>query len=89
MSISRPDILILSLAFDDAYLIARLSDGRTVTHPLEWYPRLFKARPDQRANYTLSGGGYGAHWEELDEDLSARGIAQGTPSFEYRPARKA
>jgi hypothetical protein len=88
MSTSQSEIRILSLAFDRDHLIAHLSDGRTVSNPLKWYPRLWNAPPAQRADYELSGNGYGVHWEKLDEDLSARGIADGIPSFEYRETRQ-
>ena len=42
-------------------------DGRTITVPLVWYPRLLNATPEQRAKWEVSGGGYGIHWEEIDE----------------------
>jgi len=84
MSISKNEIKILSLTFTDTHLTARLSDGRVVSNPLKWYPRLFKAAAKDRNAFEFSGDGYGVHWEKLDEDLSAKGIAAGIPSVEYR-----
>lgn len=80
----KASIRIHSLAFTPSCLIARLSDGRTVRHPLKWYPRLLRASVRDRKDFEISGGGYAVHWETLDEDLSARGIADGVPSLEYR-----
>ncbi len=57
-----------------------LVDGRTITVPLTWYPRLLHATPEQRANWRISGGGYGIHWPEIDEDLSTEGLLRGTPA---------
>lgn len=64
---------------DDA-LIVDLVDGRTITVPLTWYPRLLHATPQQRANWKICGGGYGIHWPDLDEDLSTAGLLRGAPA---------
>ena len=64
---------------DDA-LSVEMVDGRTVTVPLAWYPRLLHAIPEQRANWEIAGGGFGVHWPELDEDLSTEGILRGAPA---------
>ena len=55
-------------------------DGRTITVPLIWYPRLLAATPEQREKWQISGGGYGIHWEEIDEDLSAEGLLRSAPA---------
>jgi len=55
-------------------------DGRTITVPLAWYPRLLHATPEQRANWRIAGAGYGIHWPDLDEDLSTQGLLQGAPA---------
>ena len=55
-------------------LRVRLADGREVTVPLEWFPRLRAASPEQRAHYRLIGGGVGIHWPDLDEDISVEGL---------------
>ena len=54
-----------------------LMDGRTISVPLAWYPRLLAATKKQRENWESCGGGYGIHWEELDEDLSTEGLLLG------------
>jgi len=58
-------------------------DGRSVSLPLMWFPRLFRATQAQRNNYELMGKGYGVHWPNGDEDLSAKGLALGKPSIEF------
>jgi hypothetical protein len=57
-----------------------LFDGRTITVPLAWYPRLLHATPDQRSNWRIAGAGYGIHWPDLDEDLSTQGLLHGAPA---------
>jgi hypothetical protein len=57
-----------------------LFDGRTITVPLAWYPRLLHATSEQRANWHIAGAGYGIHWPDIDEDLSTRGLLQGAPA---------
>ena len=56
----------------DDPLIVDLADGRTITVPLAWFPRLPRATPKQRANWRLIGRGVGIHWEDVDEDISVR-----------------
>ena len=63
-----------SVEFTDDALIVHLVDGRTVTVPLEWFPRLRDATPDERADCRLIGRGVGIHWDRLDEDISVRGL---------------
>ena len=58
----------------DDELIVTLADGRRVSVPLGWFPRLLRATPEQRARWRLLGGGVGLHWEELDEDISVRSL---------------
>ena len=55
-------------------LIVTLADGRRVSAPLEWFPRLLRGTPEQRARWRLIGGGVGLHWEDLDEDISVRSL---------------
>jgi hypothetical protein len=57
-----------------------LIDGRTIIVPLTWYPRLLHATPTQRAHWRVSGGGFGIHWPEIDEDLSTEGLLRGAPA---------
>ena len=65
---------------NDDTLSVDLFDGRTITVPLAWYPRLLHATPEQRANWRIAGAGYGIHWPDLDEDLSTQGLLQGGPA---------
>ena len=64
-------------------LIVDFEDGRSVHLPLVWYPRLFRATRTQRDNYELMGRGFGVHWPDVDEDLSAAGLLAGRPSIEF------
>ena len=63
-----------SVELTDDALVVHLVDGRTVTVPLEWFPRLRDATPEERADWRLIGRGVGIHWERLDEDISVRGL---------------
>jgi len=63
-----------SVSFDRDMMHVRLTDGRIISVPLDWFPRLKKARPDQRENFRLVGGGIGLHWPDLDEDISVAGL---------------
>jgi hypothetical protein len=89
MNTSKHVAKIRSLAVTSSHLTAKFSDGRTVSNPLKWYPRLLKAAPKDRSAFEISGDGYAVHWEKLDEDLSAKGIAEGVPSLEYRSLARA
>jgi len=62
-----------------------LADGRRLSVPLVWFPRLVAATPDARARFELLGDGEGIHWPEADEDLSVAGLLVGAPSTGYRP----
>ncbi len=64
----------------DDELRVRLMDGRTISAPLAWYPRLLHATEQQRKNWKVSGGGYGIHWDDIDEDLSTEGLLRGAPA---------
>lgn len=63
-------------------VVVDLGDGRTITAPLTWYPRLLHASTGERRNWRLIGGGTGIHWPDLDEDLSIESILAGRPSAE-------
>jgi hypothetical protein len=71
-----------SVDVTDDELIVALKDGRTVSMPLAWYPRLLHATETERKNWRLIGGGEGIHWESLDEDISVEHILAGIPSNE-------
>ena len=72
---------------DDA-LTVRLDDGRTVSAPLGWYPRLLHATPQERANWRLIADGIGVHWPDLDEDISVADVLAGRASGESQQSLK-
>lgn len=72
----------------DDTLTAELSDGRSISVPLAWYPRLAHASPHERRNWRLIGGGEGVHWPDLDEDISVEGLLAGRPSGESQRSLK-
>lgn len=74
------DERVLDVRFDDANLIVDLMDGRTISAPLAWYPRLFRATSAQRLNWEKAGAGFGIHWPDVDEDLSTEGLLRGAPA---------
>ncbi|MEE9391318.1 MAG: DUF2442 domain-containing protein [Planctomycetota bacterium] len=65
-------------------LIVSLADGRVISAPLVWFPRLLNATAAQRDNWEVAGGGFGVHWPELDEDISAAGLLRGAPVQMFR-----
>ena len=71
---------IVGVHIDASTLTAQLADGRKISVPLAWYPRLLHATPEQRAQWELCGGGFGIHWPAIDEDLSAEGLLRGAPA---------
>ena len=72
----------VSLDLTEEALSANLSDGRKITVPLEWYPRLVHATHDERVKYELYGEGQYIHWPDLDEDLTVEGLIAGKKSGE-------
>ncbi|QWC57335.1 DUF2442 domain-containing protein [Erythrobacter sp. 3-20A1M] len=64
---------------DDA-LVVDLMDGRTISVPIAWFPRLAGGSPEARANWQTCAGGYGIHWPDLDEDLGTQGLLRGIPA---------
>ena len=69
-------------------LCVELSDGRTISVPLAWFPRLFHASDRERGHWRLIGRGHGIHWEDLDEDISVEGLLAGRPSGESQASLK-
>jgi hypothetical protein len=61
-------------------LIVHLADGRTITVPLTWYPRLLQATAEQRRDLRIIGDGEYIHWPQIDEDLTVSGLLRGTPA---------
>jgi hypothetical protein len=74
------DERVLDVRFDAHSLIVDLMDGRTISAPLAWYPRLANASVEQRAHWEKCGGGFGVHWPDIDEDLSTEGLLRGIPA---------
>ena len=72
----------------DNELIVDLKDGRTVSVPLAWFPRLLHATAEERQNWEFLGDGEGIHWPEIDEDLSVAGLLHGTPAPPSQPDRR-
>ena len=71
---------VRDVRFEGRRVSVDLADGRTISVPLSWYPRLEKGTPAQRANWRIAGGGFGIHWPDLDEDLSTEGLLRGAPA---------
>ena len=69
-------------------LSVELSDGRTISTPIGWFPRLEQANEQERKNWKLIGKGSGIHWEDIDEDISVEGLISGKPSFESQSSFK-
>lgn len=76
----------MSVVCSDDELRVSLTDGRWLSVPIAWFPRLAHASPAERANYELMGGGEGIHWPGVDEDISVVGLIAGQPSAEFKAA---
>jgi hypothetical protein len=74
------DERVADVEITDDELKVRLMDGRTISAPLAWFPRLLHANKDQRQNWEIAGTGFGIHWPEIDEDLSTEGLLRGAPA---------
>ncbi len=74
------DERVKDMRIDEDSLCVDLMDGRTISVPLAWYPRLADAKPEQLARWEIAGAGYGIHWPDLDEDLSTEGLLRGAPA---------
>jgi hypothetical protein len=74
--------LATNVSVTDDTLTVDLSDGRTISLPLAWYPRLVHGNPEERTKWQLIGRGEGIHWPDLDEDISVEGLIAGKPSGE-------
>lgn len=72
---------------DDA-LSVELTDGRTISAPVAWYPRLSQGTADERNHWRLVGNGGGIHWPDLDEDISVENLLAGQPSGESQTSFK-
>lgn len=66
-----------AVSFDEHTMWVELEDGRSLGVPLAWFPRLLHATPAQRSACRIGHGGFGLHWEEIDEDISVEGLLAG------------
>jgi hypothetical protein len=80
----KADERVKNVRFAEDLLTVDLMDGRVISVPLTWYPRLAAASPQALQKWEIAGGGYGIHWPDLDEDLSTEGLLRGAPSPELR-----
>lgn len=83
---SKPGERVKDVRCDEHRLNVDLLDGRTISVPLAWYPRLLHASTEQRANWRPAAGGYGIHWPDLDEDLGTEGLLRSAPAPPSRTA---
>ena len=79
---------IENLVVTEDTLTMDLNDGRTLSVPLAWFPRLLHGTPEERRNWRLIGKGHGIHWEDLDEDISVEGLLIGKSSGESQASFK-
>lgn len=76
-TVSPTSILAVSVSFEDEALVVQLSDGRSISAPLEWFPRLRDATDEQRNNWRLIARGIGINWEDVDEDIAVSTLLRG------------
>jgi hypothetical protein len=82
------DERVADVEFSEDSMTVGLMDGRSISVPLAWYPRLLRATVAQRARWQIAGGGYGIHWPDIDEDLSTEGLLRGAPAPQPGPSRR-
>jgi hypothetical protein len=70
----RPEPTAIDVSFTPDSMKVVLADGREISVPLAWFPRLLKASAEERNRWTLIGSGIGIHWESVDEDISVEGL---------------
>jgi Protein of unknown function (DUF2442) len=73
---------LVSISLSDDTLTVDLEDGRTISIPVSWYPRLAQGTQEEKAHFETSGGGYGIFWPDLDEDISVEAMLLGRKSSE-------
>lgn len=74
------DERVRDIQFNDDSLTVDLMDGRAISVPMAWYPRLMNATLEQRRQWEVCAGGFGIHWLDIDEDLSTEGLLRGAPA---------
>lgn len=73
---------VISVSITDDTLTVDMEDGRTISVPIGWFPRLAYGTPEERENFQISGAGRGIHWPDLDEDIGIEGLLLGKKSTE-------
>jgi len=81
----QADERVRDVRVTDDSLCVDLMDGRSISVPLVWYPRLLAATPQQRQRWVPAGAGYGIHWPDIDEDLTTEGLLVGAPAPRANP----
>jgi uncharacterized protein DUF2442 len=84
---NRPGERVQDVRCTEDALVVDLVDGRTISVPIVWYPRLLNGTRKQRNHWVISGDGFGIHWPDLDEDLSSEGLLRGAPAPRPRQRR--
>jgi len=87
-TVDTQHVRVISVVVADDLLTVELSDGRTISAPLSWYPRLCHGSSDERSEWRLIGDGRGIHWPQLDEDISVEHLTFGKPSAESQASLK-
>jgi len=77
---NKPDERVKNVSIEEDMLTVSLLDGRIISVPLAWYPRLFNADKNKLQHWEIAGGGYGIYWPEIDEDLNTEGLLRGAPA---------
>ncbi|MFM8936208.1 MAG: DUF2442 domain-containing protein [Vulcanococcus sp.] len=80
----NPGARVMHVSSTDDILVVELEDGRTISAPLAWYPRLLHASQKDRDHWEVAGAGFGIHWRTIDEDLSVEGLLRGAPAPRVR-----
>ena len=81
---ANPGERVMTVSSTDIQLTVELEDGRSISVPLAWYPRLLYASQSDRDEWQVAGGGFGIHWPAIDEDLSVEGLLRGAPAPRVR-----
>lgn len=81
---ANPGARVMHVSSTDDLLVVELEDGRTISAPLAWYPKLLHASQKDRDHWEVSGAGFGIHWPTIDEDLSVDGLLRGAPASRAR-----
>ena len=81
---ANPGERVMTVSSTDIQLTVELEDGRSISVPLAWYPRLLHASQSDRDEWQVAGGGLGIHWPAIDEDLSVEGLLRGAPAPRVR-----